>query len=226
MTRRALSLGAGSGAGRFLCAALAAQDKTRADLKNPAAPQNEIRSGLKGNIAAERQEAALALGRAGEMKDTPSLAPLLADSEVEVREAAYESLWKIWLRSGDPKIDALMSRGVELMNGGHPAEAVDVFSEIIHWKPGYAEGWNKRATALWMVRRYRESIADCIKVVELNPYHFGAFSGMGLNYLGLDDFEGALEASKKTITLLPHSKSAARYIEIIETALADKRRKI
>ena len=222
MTSRALS----HGAGRFLCAALAAAMFWTAASATSAIAQQEIRSRLKSKIAAERYEAALALGRAGVMKDTPSLAPLLADSEVRVREAAYQSLWKIWMRSGDPEIDAIMGRGVELMNGGHPAEAVDVFSEIIRRRPGYAEGWNKRATALWMVRRYRESIADCIKVVELNPYHFGAFSGMGLNYLGLKDFEGALDAFKKTIRLLPHSRSTARYIEIIESALADKRKKI
>ncbi len=221
MTRRALS----HGAGRFLCAALAAAMIWTA-VSAASAAQRETRSRLKSKIAAERYEAALALGRAGVMKDTPSLAPLLADSVVRVREAAYQSLWKIWLRSGDPEIDAIMGRGVELMNGDHPAEAVDVFSEIIRRKPVYAEGWNKRATALWMVRRYRESIADCIRVVELNPYHFGAFSGMGLNYLGPKDFEGALDAFKKTIRLLPHSKSTARYIEIIENALADKRKKI
>lgn len=53
-------------------------------------------------------------------------------------------------------------------------------------------------------------------IKQLNPYHFGAASGMGMNYIGLDDFEGAIEAFRQTLKILPHSKSTARYVEILE----------
>lgn len=33
-----------------------------------------------------------------------------------------------------------------------------------------------------MLQRYNESIADCKVTLELNPYHFGAASGMGMCY--------------------------------------------
>lgn len=181
---------------------------------------------LKSKLAAERYEAALALGRMGGMKHAPSLAGRLKDKDEQVRDAAYAGLWKIWMRSGDPAIDSMMARGVALMSSDQPEEAVGVFSEMIRLRPDYAEGWNKRATALYMAKRYRDSIIDCLKVLKLNPHHFGAASGMGMNYLGLDDFEGALDAFKLTLEIIPYSKSTSRYIETLEKALAGKRKKI
>ncbi len=181
---------------------------------------------LKSRLASERYEAALALGRMGEMRHAPLLAGRLKDGDEGVRDAAYDGLWKIWMRSGDPAIDTMMKRGVALMDSDHLEEAVGVFTEMIRLRPDYAEGWNKRATALYMAKRFSDSIRDCLKVLALNPYHFGAASGMGMNYLGLDDFEGALEAFRLTLEITPYSKSTTRYIEILEKALAGKRKKI
>jgi cytochrome c-type biogenesis protein CcmH/NrfG len=77
-----------------------------------------------------------------------------------------------------------------------------------------------------MAKRYLESIADCNKVLELNPYHFGALSGMGMNYMGIDDLDAALDAFRRTLAIMPHSGSTARVIEIIERRLAEKRKRI
>lgn len=45
------------------------------------------------------------------------------------------------------------------------------------------QGYNKRATLNYMQRRFAESIKDCQMTLELQPYHFGAASGMGLCHL-------------------------------------------
>ena len=63
-------------------------------------------------------------------------------------------------------------------------------------------------------------------MLKLNPYHFGAASGMGMNYLGLDDFDGALDAFRLTMGITPYSKSTTRYTETLEKALSGKRKKI
>ncbi len=195
-------------------------------LSAQAASSEDMLSRLKSVNPAERISAALQMGDVGTMEHTPPLAALLADDNTSVRNAAYRSLWQIWMRSGDSKIDALMEKGVVLMNLGQLDAAIEVFGEMIREKPDFAEGWNKRATVLFMAKRYRESIADCDKTLELNPYHFGALSGLGMNYVGLDDLDGALNAFKRTLEILPHSKSAARYVEIIERTLAEKRKRI
>ena len=191
-----------------------------------AAPAPDALMRLKNKNPAVRFQVAVELGRVGKMEHTSRLASLLADENAAVREAANRSLWKIWMRSGDSGIDALMKRGVGLVENGQLEKATAVFAEMTQRKPRYAEGWNKRATALWMARRYQESVADCIKVIELNPHHFGALSGLGLNYLGMNDMEAALDAFKRTLEILPYSRSAVRYIEILEKKLSESRKKI
>lgn len=47
-------------------------------------------------------------------------------------------------------------------------------------RPTVLQAYNKRATLLYMMRRYEPSIADCKEVLRLQPLHFGAASGMGL----------------------------------------------
>lgn len=44
-----------------------------------------------------------------------------------------------------------------------------------------------------MMNRYEESIADCEAVLKLQPYHFGAASGMGLCYIMLSKDEEAIK---------------------------------
>ena len=49
---------------------------------------------------------------------------------------------------------------------------------------------------------------------------------MGMNYLGLDNFYGALDAFRLTMEITPYSKSTTRYTETLEKALSGKRKKI
>lgn len=42
------------------------------------------------------------------------------------------------------------------------------------------QAYNKRATLLYILERYEESIQYCRKTLSLQSYHFGAASGMGL----------------------------------------------
>lgn len=191
-----------------------------------AAPLQEVMDQLKSEDPADQIQAALELGEKGEMSHSRALSVLLKDSDPDVREAANHSLWRIWMRSGEPEIDNLMSQGVVLMELGQLKAAIAVFTKIIRRKPNFAEGWNKRATALYMAKRYSKSVADCKKTLELNPYHFGALSGLGLNYVELDNLVGALNAFRRTLEVLPYSKSTARKIEIIEQILWERQKKI
>jgi tetratricopeptide (TPR) repeat protein len=190
----------------------------------PGAPADEFLARLKSSVPAERIGAAQKLGETGGMVHSAPLAALLRDDDPLVRDAAHDALWAIWMRSGDPEVDDLMRRGVDWMEGDALDPAIAAFTEIIDRKPGFAEGWNKRATALYMAKRYQESIADCEKTLALNPHHFGAL--FGLNYVGLQDWEGAISAFRRTLRVLPHSEAAARYIEAIERILAKSRKKL
>ena len=76
--------------------------------------------------ASKRREAVARLGDVGVMADSKALVQQLRDSDEEVRSGAEESLWKIWSRSGDEKVDTLYGQGIGQMNRGLATDAVAI----------------------------------------------------------------------------------------------------
>ncbi|MFQ5915403.1 MAG: tetratricopeptide repeat protein [Nitrospinota bacterium] len=166
-----------------------------------------------------RQKAVEYLGQAGDMSVVKRLASALADPHPQVREQAEKSMWMIWLRSGDPDTDKILYMGMELMASGQLQNAINAFRRVIERAPDFAEGYNKRATALYLADRYKESLVDCDTTLRLNPHHFGAQFGKGLNYLKLRDFPKALLAFRQTLKILPYSESARSIVNALEERL-------
>ena len=133
-----------------------------------------------------RRLAAAWMGDLGLPADLPALFKTLRDGDDLVRALSQNSIWQVWSRSGDPKVDGLFAAGVEQMNHGQSQAAIDTFTEIIRLKPDFAEGWNKRATVYFLNGEYDKSLRDCDEVVKRNPQHWGALSGYGQIYLHLD----------------------------------------
>jgi tetratricopeptide (TPR) repeat protein len=157
----------------------------------------------KGDVETRRQAVA-ALGEVGAMADTPALVRALRDDDELVRALAEQSLWRVWSRSGDAKVDALFEEGVEQMQMGAAADAIRTFTAIIQMKPDFAEGWNKRATIYYLVGEYEKSLRDCDEVMKRNPSHFGALSGYGQIYLQLDKPEQALAYFERALKVNPN----------------------
>ena len=171
---------------------------------------------------ADRLAAVVRIGEIGRMPDGGKLAPLLSDDDQDVRAAAEASLWRIWSRSGDRRVDALYKKGLGEMNSGNAEAASATFSEVIRIKPDFAEGWNKRATIYYFMGRYQESIADCEEVMKRNPHHFGALSGFGQNYSKLENFEKALEYFERALAINPNLQGVAMNVLGLRKLLADK----
>lgn len=70
------------------------------------------------------------------------------------------------------------------------------------------------------MQRFEDSISDCRQVLELNPYHFGAASGMGLSYVALRDHDSALAAFEQALAINPGLRQIQRYVEALKQNLA------
>lgn len=70
------------------------------------------------------------------------------------------------------------------------------------------------------MEKFQESIEACELVLQLNPYHFGAASGMGMCYVKLSDYKGALKAFEQTLELNPGLSHIANYIVALRDQLA------
>jgi tetratricopeptide (TPR) repeat protein len=171
-----------------------------------------------------RRRGARLLGEAGTMDDLPVLVQALRDPDPGVRVIAETSLWKVWSRSGDDEIDRLLLIGIAEMNEHQLAAAVHTFSEVIRRRPAFAEGWNKRATALFMLGDYKRSLADCDEVMKRNPYHYGALSGYGMIYLRLSLPARALDYFERALNVNPNLVELRETIEAIKNLLIEQRK--
>lgn len=127
---------------------------------------------------------------------------------VELREAPDavtahaidQQIWFYWTTPSDPLLAGRMNEVLTARSMGDPVEAILLLNRLIQDYPTYAEAWNQRATMYYIIGDFESSIADCAKVLELEPRHFGALSGRALMYLqqgkralALKDMAAALE---------------------------------
>ena len=176
--------------------------------------------------AGKRREAAIRLGDVGVMADVKALVKELRDPDGTARQSAEESMWRIWSRSGNAKVDALYKRGVLEMADGEAEDAIATFTTIIEMKPDFAEAWNKRATVYFFVGDLEKSLADCDEVMKRNPYHFGALSGYFQIYVRLEDYERALRYARRALDINPNMDGMKENIEQLERMLGRTRQVI
>lgn len=211
------SLALALGLALLLPAAAQSQDK-------PRPTREQALRDLAGTDLEARRLAAAWMGELGKPADLPVLFKSLRDGDDLVRALSENSIWQVWSRSGDPKVDGLFAAGVQQMNHGQAQAAIDTFSEIIRLKPDFAEGWNKRATVYFFVGEYDKSLQDCDEVIKRNPLHWGALSGYGQIYLALDKPEQALVYFQRALAANPNLQQVEVTIERLKQTIIEKRR--
>jgi tetratricopeptide (TPR) repeat protein len=172
--------------------------------------------------AERRLEAVARLAELGQGADADRLLGRLADDDAQVREQAAAAVWQVWSRSGDAAVDRLFGRGVAQMQSGALPQALATFSEIVRRKPAFAEGWNKRATVLFLLGENEKSLKDCDEVFKRNPRHFGALSGAGQIHLQLGHHEQALHFFRRALAVNPNLDGLADAIPVLEQRLRAK----
>jgi tetratricopeptide (TPR) repeat protein len=103
-------------------------------------------------------------------------------------------------------------------------KATNIFTTVIEKSNGlFAEAWNQRATALYLQGDFAAAYADAEEAFRLNPYHFGARSGMGLCKFASRSFDEALALFESTLEINPHIESIQRYSKELRKAQATPR---
>jgi tetratricopeptide (TPR) repeat protein len=141
---------------------------------------------------------------------------LLADlknADTTVRERAGAQLWRIWFwqkgRSGLAQIEA----SEELIATGDLLGAEKILSELITELPDFAEAWNRRAVLYYLKKDYASAIEDCQQVIEIVPWHFGAWHGVGLCWAALGNYSAAIAALRQALEIQPYSIENQRLLE-------------
>ena len=132
-------------------------------------------------------------------------------------------IWSIW--SVHPTQDQLtqsLAKGSALMSSGELKKAYKIFSTIIDSDPDWAEGWNKRATVLYLMGRYQDSLNDIDEALKHESRHFGALSGQGLVQIKLKNYEEAIKSYQSAQKIYPSMQTAKVMILQLRKLIKDE----
>lgn len=171
---------------------------------------------LTSPVDTSRRAAALALGLVGTLKSNAPLAAALRDPDTLVRKFSADSLWEVWFRGGTAEQSARLREATALPDFAQVLAALD---DLVREAPDFAEAYNQRAVVLFRRGDFAKSIADCEATLRLNPYHFGAASGMGQCLLRLNKPKAALRAFRQALEINPDLVNLQETIRGLEAAL-------
>lgn len=180
-------------------AAVSAQSPGEPPFPSPDMPQPIPRA--TPEIAPDEPDAELPADRVARLD---ALFAELAEPGREDWEKVEGQISGLWARSGSPAMDLLLRRGNEALEAEDYPTAVEHFSALVEMAPDFAEGWNARATAYYLMGEFSLSMADIEHVLVLEPRHFGALSGLGFMFEAMDEPELALEAFEAVHALNPN----------------------
>jgi tetratricopeptide (TPR) repeat protein len=111
------------------------------------------------------------------------------------------------------------------MNAGALDAGIATFTRVIELVPGFAEGWNKRATLYFLAGDFERSLRDCDEVLKRNPDHFGVLAGYGQIYAQLGEYEKALDYFRRALALNPNLEGVEFQTRALEGVLAERNKK-
>lgn len=134
-----------------------------------------------------------------------------------------QSIAQEWARSGSASMDLLLNRGMQAMEAGEIEAAIEHFSALTDHAPGFAEGWNARATAFFQADMYGPALADIERVLALEPRHFGALTGLAIILEQVGYPEDAYRAWQAVAAIHPHRPEVTEALERLEREVAGQR---
>lgn len=166
---------------------------------------------------------ALAGGAKADQRD-PQLDQLFSALQRTTNQTMVDNLvaeiWQRWTAfEDDPRATNLMAVGIQQMNLGQLDNAERIFSNLAQSYPEHAEVWNKRATVRFMRGNDSGSRQDIARVIDLEPRHFGALSGLGMINMRAGDLPAALQAFEAAVRVNPHMDQAEAMIRNLRAKL-------
>ena len=166
-----------------------------------------------------REAALVALRLVGTMESNAAVVACLRDEQRQLRDLAEGTLWTLWFRAESARgMDELQGLA-RLIADEQFAPALAGLTRLLRRAPRFAEAYNQRAILHWKRKHYRRAIADCKRVLRLNPYHFGALAGMAQCYIQIDRPVESLAAFREAYRINPNLDGVSDSIHALEQLL-------
>ena len=135
-------------------------------------------------------------------------------NDFENSKKIEDKIWDLWItHPSKNSLTKLLADGSSAMMDNKLEAAYNKFTEVIKLDPNWAEAWNKRATVLYLMGKYKLSQADIDKVLAIEERHFGALTGQGLVQTALKNYQKAIDSYIQAHKVHPFMKSPMIMIE-------------
>ncbi len=147
-------------------------------------------------------------------------ARLAASKDSDETDGIVGLLFHLYAQSGSDTGDLLLARARKAMVANAYPAAQKILDQTIALLPGWAEGWNARATVRYLDDDYSGSMADIAQTLKREPRHLGALMGMAGILESRGKREEALKVYQRALAIAPHWTKAEAPIERLKAALA------
>jgi len=145
---------------------------------------------------------------------------LKSANDFENSKKIEDKIWDLWItHPSKNSLTKLLADGSSAMMDNKLDTAYNKFTEVIELDPNWAEAWNKRATVLYLMGKYKLSQADIDKVLAIEERHFGALTGQGLVQTALKNYQKAIDSYIEAHKVHPFMKSPMIMIEKLQIEL-------
>ncbi len=135
-----------------------------------------------------------------------------ARTELEARQIENE-IWQFWSQGPDPQATKQISGIFAARRAYDLKKALRIANELTERLPDYAEGWNQKATVLFMQEKPDASLEAIGRVLELEPKHFGSLAGKAVILIRQGRMALAQAALRKAVEIHPFLKERHLIIE-------------
>lgn len=130
-------------------------------------------------------------------------------------------IWSLWMQGGSAADNDKLALATQSMNVGAFKLADQQMTDLVTTSVNFPEAWNKRATLYFLMGRLDESLADIVKVLDLEPRHFGALSGRGMILQRQGKNAEALAAYKEALSINPNMVGPRIAVQQLETLVPE-----
>lgn len=123
-----------------------------------------------------------------------------------------EQIRQEWSKSGSPTIDLLLQRGVEAIEAGDVAAAVEHLTATIDHAPDLARAYTLRAVAYSTLGLIGPALDDLRQALVIEPREFDAMALFGSILEQVGRPEDALETYRLILDINPMSPQAAEAV--------------
>jgi tetratricopeptide (TPR) repeat protein len=136
-------------------------------------------------------------------------------------QPTIEKIWTLWSMNDSPMAEILLTQSNKALQDGAFDTSEKMLNELVGSYPDYVEALNLRAKLYYNMKRYDDAQTDLEAVLDNEPRHFGALSGLAAVYQAKGETAKAAAMLRDAIAVNPYLESAKQVLKQLEHDFPD-----